>query len=111
MRAAQMRPHRITHLILSQTPTLQDMHAWVVRIVPWPLKVPVLGQLVAWFVRKKVALQWYRVISNLSQYAGPMPVRRIPLFLHRQQMAESSFTTNVVIFSKKLTLELIFSQN
>lgn len=71
MRAAQMQPHRITHLILSQTPTLHDMHAWVERIVPWPLKIPVFGQLVAWLIRKKVALRWYRTVLPRTTDATP----------------------------------------
>jgi pimeloyl-ACP methyl ester carboxylesterase len=56
---AQKSPHRISQLVLSQTPTLEDMHAWVDRIIPSPIKIPILGQFVAWAVRRKVALRWY----------------------------------------------------
>jgi pimeloyl-ACP methyl ester carboxylesterase len=71
MRAAQMEPQRITRLVLSQTPSLEDMHAWVDRIVPWPLKIPVLGQLMAWLVRKKGALKWYATALPRSTDATP----------------------------------------
>jgi pimeloyl-ACP methyl ester carboxylesterase len=60
LRAAQIAPHRIVQLVLSQTPSLQAMHAWVDRIIPWPLKVPVLGQCLAWLFRHKTSHGWYR---------------------------------------------------
>jgi pimeloyl-ACP methyl ester carboxylesterase len=71
MRAAQKEPHRITHLVLSQTPTLEDMHAWVDRIIPRPLKIPMLGQLMAWLFRKRVALRWYPTALPRSTDATP----------------------------------------
>jgi pimeloyl-ACP methyl ester carboxylesterase len=59
LRAAQLAPQRITQLILSQTPSLDDMHAWVNRIIPWPVKIPVIGQILTWLTRKKLAFRWY----------------------------------------------------
>ncbi len=59
IRAAQQAPQRITQLVLSQTPSLHAMHAWVDRIIPWPLKVPIIGQLAAWMTRRKMANGWY----------------------------------------------------
>ena len=61
LRAAQIAPDRISYLILSQTPSLNAMHRWVERIIPWPLKTPVAGQIAAWLFRKKAAKSWYHV--------------------------------------------------
>jgi pimeloyl-ACP methyl ester carboxylesterase len=43
LRAAQLAPERITNLVLSQTPSLTAMHAWTSRVIPWPLRIPVVG--------------------------------------------------------------------
>jgi pimeloyl-ACP methyl ester carboxylesterase len=61
LRAAQRAPERISQLVLSQTPSLQAMHAWVDRTIPKPLRIPVLGQLAAWLFRHKAARSWYRI--------------------------------------------------
>lgn len=61
MRAAQIAPHRITSLFLAQTPSLSAMHAWTSRNVPWPLRIPVLGQLAGWAFRHKAANAWYDI--------------------------------------------------
>ncbi|WP_436269877.1 alpha/beta fold hydrolase [Pseudoduganella sp. LjRoot289] len=59
LRAAQTAPHRVVSLFLVQTPSLSAMHAWTMRTVPWPLRIPVLGQLAAWAFRLKAATAWY----------------------------------------------------
>jgi pimeloyl-ACP methyl ester carboxylesterase len=61
LRAAQRAPERISQLVLSQTPSLQAMHAWVDRTIPKPLRIPVVGQLAAWLFRHKAARSWYRI--------------------------------------------------
>jgi pimeloyl-ACP methyl ester carboxylesterase len=61
LRAAQRAPERIQALVLSQTPSLPAMHAWVSRTIPKPLRVPVLGQIAAWLFRHKAARSWYRI--------------------------------------------------
>jgi len=60
VRAAQIAPERIASLFLSQTPSLTAMHAWTKRVLPWPLKIPVLGQLTSWIFEKKAIDSWYR---------------------------------------------------
>lgn len=60
LRAAQRSPDRVRQLVLSQTPSLGAMHAWVDRVIPGPIRVPVVGQTLAWLFREKVALGWYR---------------------------------------------------
>jgi pimeloyl-ACP methyl ester carboxylesterase len=61
LRAAQIAPHRIASLFLAQTPSLSAMHAWARRTVPWPLRIPLLGQLAAWAGRLKTTNAWYEM--------------------------------------------------
>ena len=68
LRAAHMAPARITSLVLSQTPSLAAMQAWT-KIIPRPLFVPVLGQICAWFFRRKFARIWYpRALANVKDH-------------------------------------------
>ena len=71
LRAAQCSPDRFSSLVLSQTPSLGAMHAWTRRIIPGPIRVPVLGQALAWLFREKVALGWYE--KALPRWADPEP--------------------------------------
>jgi pimeloyl-ACP methyl ester carboxylesterase len=71
LRAAQMAPDRISCLVLSQTPSLDAMHRWVERIIPWPLTMPVVGQIAAWLFRKKAARSWYRIALPKTTPARP----------------------------------------
>lgn len=61
LRAAQLAPERVTQLVLSQTPSMTAMHAWTSRVIPWPLRVPVIGQIAAWLSRRKAAHGWYKI--------------------------------------------------
>jgi pimeloyl-ACP methyl ester carboxylesterase len=69
--AARLAPQRVTQLILSQTPSLEAMQGWVNRIIPWPLKMPVIGQLAGWALRRKAALGWYRLALPRGADAAP----------------------------------------
>lgn len=60
LRAAQQAPERISHLALAQTPSLGEMHLWVRRVIPRPLRVPVLGQLIVRGMQGQLAARWYR---------------------------------------------------
>jgi pimeloyl-ACP methyl ester carboxylesterase len=71
LRTAQLAPDRISRLVLSQTPSLDAMHRWVERIIPWPLKTPVVGQIAAWLFREKAARSWYRVALPKTTPARP----------------------------------------
>jgi pimeloyl-ACP methyl ester carboxylesterase len=73
LRAAQLAPQRVTSLLLSQTPSLTAMRAWTSRVVPWPLRVPVAGQIAAWLFRKKAAHGWYGIA--LPRTTSPEPFR------------------------------------
>jgi pimeloyl-ACP methyl ester carboxylesterase len=61
LRVAQLAPARVSNLVLSQTPSLAAMHAWTSRVIPWPIRVPVVGQIIAWLSRKKAAHGWYKI--------------------------------------------------
>ncbi|WP_394780158.1 alpha/beta fold hydrolase [Undibacterium sp.] len=75
MQAARKAPQRILSLFLAQTPSLAAMHAWTGRMIPWPLRVPVLGQSLAWVLRKKLAHGWYH--SALPKDTDKEPFRQI----------------------------------
>jgi pimeloyl-ACP methyl ester carboxylesterase len=80
LRAAQMAPQRITRLVLSQTPSLTAMHAWTARVVPWPLRVPVLGQLAGWLFKRKAAYSWYRIALPRNTDAAPYQEKTLNAF-------------------------------
>lgn len=71
LRAAQIAPERVSNLVLSQTPSLAAMLAWRSRAIPAPLRVPVVGQIIAWIFRRKMAHGWYRVA--LPRTTQPRP--------------------------------------
>ena len=71
LRAAQLAPDRISSLVLSQTPSLTAMRAWTDRVIPSPLRMPVVGQVAAWFMRRKAAHGWYRMALPGTTDAKP----------------------------------------
>ena len=74
LRAAQLAPERITDLVLSQTPSLTAMHRWISRVIPWPLRIPVVGQISAWLFRAKAAHTWYG--TALPRTTPPKPFQK-----------------------------------
>ncbi|HXH80632.1 alpha/beta hydrolase [Nocardioides sp.] len=71
LRAATLAPDRIAGLVLSQTPSIDSMHAWTDRTIPKPLRVPVLGHGLGWFLREKAALGWYAAALPRTTDAAP----------------------------------------
>ena len=71
LRAAQLSPDRFASLVLAQTPSLGSMHAWTNQVIPKPIRMPVLGQLIAWLYRGKMADVWYR--TALPRSTDPEP--------------------------------------
>lgn len=59
LRTARRAPTRVTGLFLSQTPSLEAMHAWAARMIPLPVRVPAVGQLGVFLLRKQTARRWY----------------------------------------------------
>ena len=77
LRAAAIAPERISSLVLSQTPSLAAMHAWTRRTIPPLLRIPAVGQIAAWLVRKKAAHSWYR--KALPEATRPQLFQKIAL--------------------------------
>lgn len=71
LEAARQAPDRISHLVLAQTPSLGQMHHWVGRVIPRPLRMPGLGQVLSRVVRGRLAARWYR--GALPREADPQP--------------------------------------
>ena len=59
--AASLAPQRVAHLLLAQTPGMAAMRDWTRRIVPRPIRIPLLGQLINFAQRRAVAEGWYKV--------------------------------------------------
>lgn len=69
--ATQLAHDRIARLVLCQTPSLAAMQRWAGRMVPSPIATPVLGQLLSFFSRRRIATGWYRVaVADREQQAG-----------------------------------------
>lgn len=59
LRVARLAPNRVASLMLAQTPSVAAMHAWVDHVIPSTLKVPAIGQVAGWLLRRKAAHAWY----------------------------------------------------
>lgn len=59
--AARQAPRRIRRLLLSQTPGFGAMYAWTTRIVPAPIRMPVVGQVLGRALRRRLAHGWYGI--------------------------------------------------
>lgn len=73
--AARTAPDRISQLFLAQTPGLPGLQDWTQRMVPAPIRVPVLGQALNFLTRRKVAHGWYSVA--LAHREDRAPFRQI----------------------------------
>ncbi|MGB0839275.1 MAG: alpha/beta fold hydrolase [Chitinophagales bacterium] len=68
---AHAHTEKVNHLLLLQTPSLDEMGKWSNRIVPSYLKKPFLSQMLMPFMEKKFANKWY-------DYALPKGTDRKP---------------------------------
>ena len=75
LRVARLAPSRVASLILWQTPSLGAMQAWARRVIPKPLRIPLLGQTVAWAFRERLASRWYEMA--LPRFHDPAPFRQL----------------------------------
>ena len=71
--AARLAPQRIRRLLLCQTPSLEPMNAWVQRVIPWPIRTPVIGQMLMRTTRRRVAHGWYA--ASLPDKESRVPFR------------------------------------
>ena len=78
LRAARLAPQRIAGLILTQTPALAAMTPWTKRVVFWPLRLPIVGQIFGWLTRQQLAHGWYRLAlprnTNATQFQATAQV-------------------------------------
>lgn len=61
IRFAKNFPNKVKALILIQTPSLSAMEQWAKRAIPWPIKIPFLGQLIAHAKRLEIPKIWFRI--------------------------------------------------
>lgn len=60
IQAAEDFPHRITHLFLSQTASLDEMNNWTKDAIPNMLMYPLVGQMANAVHEKRFAKIWYK---------------------------------------------------
>lgn len=58
--AANLQPERVAALVLAQTPSYAAMRAWAHRVVPRPVRTPIIGQLIVAATEAQTAGRWYR---------------------------------------------------
>ena len=59
MNLAKRYPHRVSHLVLAQTPSLDSMRKWADRNIPKPLRIPYVGQVVGAVKAEFLATHWF----------------------------------------------------
>lgn len=69
--AARLAPQRIRRLLLCQTPALESMTSWVQRVIPWPVRTPVIGQVLVRATRRRVAHGWYAAALPDAESRAP----------------------------------------
>ena len=75
LKAAEKAPERISHLVLAQTPSLGEMRQWTQRVIPRPIRLPVLGQVLVRATQRQLAARWYR--SALPKATDPTPFQQV----------------------------------
>ncbi|WP_372368979.1 alpha/beta fold hydrolase [Candidatus Uabimicrobium sp. HlEnr_7] len=58
---AEKYPKKVSHLILSQTPSLSAMGHWTQRIIPRSIQTPIVGQMILAAKTKKIAQRWFDI--------------------------------------------------
>lgn len=61
MAAARLTPERVARLVLCQTPDLAAMKKWAARTIPSPIETPLIGQLLNYLSRRRLARIWLRM--------------------------------------------------
>lgn len=54
-------PHRVSHLVLGQTPSTSAMQNWAENNIPKPLRVPYIGQMIGCVAAHKLSAKWFAV--------------------------------------------------
>ena len=68
---AKKFPERVTGVILGQTPDMPAMLDWVDRIIPKALRIPLMGQIINWFGRYRLARIWFKIALPKSHDHKP----------------------------------------
>jgi pimeloyl-ACP methyl ester carboxylesterase len=69
MNLAKRYPHRVSHLVLAQTPSFACMRKWTDRNIPGLLRVPYLGQAVTAVKAEYLATRWFdRALPKGSEH-------------------------------------------
>lgn len=67
-------PQRVQALILGQTPSIENMKAWVSRVIPKFLTIPAVGQIAGFIYRKKFVKVWFKIAlpkgTNTAKYTS-----------------------------------------
>lgn len=58
---AKQFPKRVKGIILGQTPDFSTMSDWVDRVIPKVLRFPLIGQIISWLNRYKLAKIWFKI--------------------------------------------------
>lgn len=76
MNLAKRYPHRVSHLVLAQTPSFDDMRKWTDRNIPKLLRVPYVGQAVSAVKAEYLATRWFnRALPRGSQHKSDFVAR------------------------------------
>ena len=67
-------PNRVKAVVLGQTPSIENMKAWVSRVIPKFLTIPAIGQVVGFFLRKKFAKLWFKIALPKGTKTEPYAV-------------------------------------
>ena len=59
MTFAKLHPHRVSHLVLGQTPSFPAMLSWKQTNIPKLIATPVIGQLLAGTSKSQLASKWF----------------------------------------------------
>lgn len=71
MNLAKRYPNRVSHLVLAQTPRIDDMRKWADRNIPSALRIPYLGQIVGAIGTKYLATNWFNLsLPRSSEHKG-----------------------------------------
>jgi len=69
MNLAKRYPHRVSHLVLAQTPSFPEMRKWTARNIPGVLRVPYLGQALTAARAEYLATRWFdRALPRGSEH-------------------------------------------
>jgi pimeloyl-ACP methyl ester carboxylesterase len=71
MNLAKRYPQRVSHLVLTQTPSFDGMRKWADRNIPKPLQIPYVGQVITAVKAEHLATHWFDLaLPKDSEHKG-----------------------------------------